>query len=128
MSEACSRRAALGALASVSALAVAPVAHAAVPRSPELAAAIEAHKAAQAAIDASGDPDDVVSNALMDAESDAFHVVVEAPCASDADFFAKAAYMIGHERKVWDSFLDDSAPFGLLAQATMLHIASRSDT
>ncbi len=74
--------------------------------SPALAEAMEKHRAAQAIVDDAiadgwgswrGDiPDEPV-----DAEAAAFAALAITPCVSDAEFAAKARYMIKHQRKLW---------------------------
>jgi hypothetical protein len=59
-----------------------------------LAQAIERHRAAQAAIDATpeGYPDN-----LNEAEFDAIDELAETPCASDAEFIEKLRYLHAYE-------------------------------
>jgi hypothetical protein len=129
ISEPLNRRAALSAFAGVPALAVLPAVAIAIPpaASPPLskavALAIAAHKAAQAEIDAMpSQPDEHAFDAACDLEAEALEAVAETPCESDADFFAKATYLIERERKAWGTKLSDCAHFGLLALATELHM------
>jgi hypothetical protein len=116
------RRAALGALVGVAALAILPAA-AVSPPSAAAAPAIAAHKAVQDALDAmpSQPDEDDAYDAACDLEAAALEAVAETPCESDADFFVEAAYLIERERKAWGTELSDCAHFGLLALATELH-------
>jgi hypothetical protein len=125
MAEVCSRRAALSALAGVSTLAIAPVAHAAVSRSPELAAAIEGHDAAQAAVDGAHGLSDDAFSALCEAADNAMWAVAEAPCASDADFFAKVAHLLAYEHHVQGGMFRHDVDFGSLAYAVEMHLETQ---
>jgi hypothetical protein len=123
---AATRRAALTALASASALAVptALVAPAATPSltsiSSELRAAIDAHRLAQANVDGHpGQPEEEFS-ALSDVEGQAHQTLAETPCATDADFIAKVAYLLRHEQRLWGELLSEDGQYGALAFAIEL--------
>ncbi|MGA2795798.1 MAG: hypothetical protein ABSE69_20245 [Roseiarcus sp.] len=127
------RRAALGLLAGAPALAILPAsaspstAPAALARPNAAALAVAAHKAAQATVEAmEGGADEDAFAAACDDASEALRAVAETPCATDADFLAKAAYLVECERQAWGSVLSDEAPFGLLALATELHVKGRA--
>jgi hypothetical protein len=108
---------ALPVLAGAASLAAPPKATA--PLSRAVALAIDAHKAAQARIDAISSEDQDAFDAACDLEADALEAVAETPCESDADFFAKALYLIEREREAWGNF-------ELLALATELHVKGES--
>jgi hypothetical protein len=126
------RRAALavltGAIASAPALAAAASLAVPVLASPAgpsaVAVAIAAHKAVQGKLDAmKGDGPEF--DDMCDVEGDRFCDLAETPCASDAEFFAKATYMIAHVQASWGGCLSDGGAFGLLAVATEAHMQSR---
>jgi hypothetical protein len=73
-----------------------------------------------------GDPDQDTFDAACDLEAEALEAVAEMPCESDADFFAKATYLIERERAAWGTELSDSAHFGPLALATEHQGAGRA--
>jgi hypothetical protein len=124
------RRAALTALASTSALAVpsaliAPAATASLASiSPELRAAIDAHRLAQANVDAQSSEQEEEFSALCDLEGKAWWKLAETHCATDAAFIAKIAYLLRHEQRplgrdpsytrwpVWRTGVRGGAPFG----------------
>jgi hypothetical protein len=115
------RRAALTALASASALAVPSALVSATPPasdaplSPELRAAIDAHRLAQSNVDGhSGQPEEAFS-ALSDLEGEAHWKLAETPRATDADFLAKVAYLLRHEKRIWGELLSYDAQYGKLA-------------
>jgi hypothetical protein len=127
------RRAALTALASASALAVptalvAPAATASLTSiSPELRAAIDAHRLAQANVDGHpGQPEEEFS-ALSDMEGQAHQTLAETPCATDAEFIAKIAYLLRHERHLWGELLSEDGQYGKLAFAIELHLEERDE-
>jgi hypothetical protein len=62
-----------------------------------LASAITRHGAAQAAFEDGKDHSDEETAQLCDAEFTARRRLVETPCASDGEFFAKVAYLIDRE-------------------------------
>jgi hypothetical protein len=125
------RRAALTALASASALAVpsalvAPAAAASLASiSPELRAAIEAHRLAQANVDAQSSEQEEEFSALSDLEGEAHWNLAETPCATDADFIAKIAYLLRHEQRLWGETLSHDDQYGKLAFAIELHLEER---
>ena len=128
------RRAALFALASASALAVpsapvAPAATASLPSiSPELRAAIDAHRLAQVNVDAQSSEQEEEFNALCDLEGEAWWKLAETPCATDADFIAKIAYLLRHERRLWGETLHTrDGQYGALAFAVELHLEERDE-
>jgi hypothetical protein len=127
------RRAALTALASASALAVpsALIARTSgalfAPLSPELRAAIGAHRLAQANVDAhSGQPEEAFK-ALSHLEGEVHWKLAETPCATDADFLAKIAYLLRHEQRLWSELLSYDAQYGKLAFAVELHLEGRPE-
>jgi len=146
MSEATNRRAILGAivtagaaiglpdaLASASAPAVpslvAAIATASLaPISNELRAAIDAHRLAQTNVDGHcGEPEEAFS-ALSDLEGEAHWRLAETPCATDADFIAKIAYLLRHEQRLWgETIRTYDGQYGALAFAVELHLEERDE-
>jgi hypothetical protein len=128
------RRAALTALASASALAVpsalvAPAATASLAStSPELRAAIDAHRLAQANVDAQSSEQEEEFNALCDLEGEAWWKLAEMPCGTDADFIAKIACLLRHEQRLWGETLrTNDGQYGALAFAVKLHLEERGE-
>ena len=125
------RRAALTALAGASALAVpsalvAPAATASLaPLSPELRAAMDAHRLAQANVDAQSSEQEDEFSALCDLEGEAHWKLAETPCATDADFLTKIAYLLRHEKRLWGELLSYDAQYGKLAFAIELQLEER---
>lgn len=125
------RRAALGALASASVLSVPSALVAATPPasdaplSPELRAAIDAHRLAQANVDAQFSEQEDEFSALCDLEGEAHWKLAETPCATDADFLTKIAYLLRHEKRLWGELLSYDAQYGKLAFAIELHLEER---
>jgi hypothetical protein len=72
------------------------------------------------------DPDQDAFDAACDLETEALEAVAKTRCESDADFFAKATYLIEREREAWGTELSGGAAFGLLALATELHTKGES--
>jgi hypothetical protein len=89
-----------------------------------LALAIAAHRAAQAKVEGmeGHHSDEDGFSAAVDAARRTLLALAETPCVSDADFLAKAAYLVECERRLWGSVPSDETPFGLLALATELHL------
>ncbi|MGA2492164.1 MAG: hypothetical protein ABSF67_04355 [Roseiarcus sp.] len=89
--------------------------------------AIAAHRSLQATVEAmeSAAEEDSFAAAIA-AESKALRDVAKTRCATDAEFVAKAAYLVACERKQWGSPPSDQEPFGLLAMATELHMRGRT--
>jgi hypothetical protein len=128
------RRAALGALASASALAVpsalvAPAATASLASiSPELRAAIDAHRLAQANVGAQSSEQEEEFSALCDLEGKAWWKLAETHCATDAAFIAKIAYLLRHEQRLWGETLHTrDGQYGALAFAVELHLEERDE-
>ena len=92
-----------------------------------LALAIDAHKAAQVAVDATPSQGEEHFAALVDLATEALEALAETPCESDADFFVKVAYLVTIERRLWGSELSESSAFGLLALATEMHVEGRTN-
>lgn len=129
-----SRRVALGALASVSGLALPAMAGASPTRSEALRVAIAAHKVAQANVDGMVTPSDPLT---QDAHEDAFAAacddaeaalweVAEAPCSSDADFFAKASYLLENVRRELAGMFSHEGELGKLAFAIEMHLEQQA--
>jgi hypothetical protein len=72
----------------------------AVELNPALAAAIEAHKAADARVEAHCGPEDVPP-ALVDAETATLEALALTPCDDDQQFFHKLRYMIANQRRAY---------------------------
>jgi hypothetical protein len=127
------RRAALTALASASALAVpslvpAIAAASLAPISNDLRAAIDAHRLAQANVDAQSSEQEEEFSALCDLEGEAHWNLAETPCATDADFIAKIAYLLRHEQRLWGETLRTyDGQYGALAFAIELHLEERDE-
>jgi hypothetical protein len=130
-----SRRAALTAALAAGAAAIVPAAGAVASpvQSEALRIAIAAHKAAQAKVDgmvtpsdplAQGDHEDAFASACHDAEA-ALWEVAEAPCSSDADFFAKASYLLEDVRRELRDMFEQDGEFGKLAFAIEMHLEQR---
>jgi hypothetical protein len=136
LSGATNRRAILGAVLTAGAAvglptASAPIAPAAPASltsiSPELRAAIDAHRLAQANVDGHpGQPEEEFS-ALSDVEGQAHQTLAETPCATDAEFIAKIAYLLRHERHLWGELLSEDGQYGKLAFAIELHLEERDE-
>jgi hypothetical protein len=103
--------------------AVAPVA-AMSPVSDTMRAAIAAHKAIQATIDSLGS-DDAAWEATLEAEDQARRALAETPCQTDADFFAKAAYLLAQEYRLQGGLYAHACAFGDLAFAIELHLEQK---
>jgi hypothetical protein len=88
-------------------------------------AAIAAHKAIQARIDGMTSENEAAWDAALDAERDARWALTEMPCQSDADFFAKAAHLLAHDRYVQGRFFTHDTDFGELAFAIELHLEQK---
>jgi hypothetical protein len=89
-----------------------------------LRAAIAAHKAVQAMVDAMNSEDDAW-DATLDAERDALWALTETPCQSDADFFEKVAYLLKHAKHVLRGLFTHATDFGELAFAIELHLEQK---
>jgi hypothetical protein len=130
------RRAILGAVLTAGAAvglptASAPIAPAATASltsiSPELRAAIDAHRLAQANVDAQSSEQEEEFSALCDLEGVAWWKLAETPCATDADFIAKIAYLLRHEQRIWGETLTHDGQYGALAFAVELYLEERDE-
>jgi len=93
--------------------------------SEDVRAAIAAHKAVQAMIDGMSSEDEDAWNAALDAEDKARWALAETPCQSDADFFAKVAYLLAHEYRLQGGQYTHAVAFGDLAFAIELHLEQK---
>jgi len=127
------RRAALAALASASALAVpsalvGATSVAIAPLSAEFRTAIDAHQLAWANVEAQPSEDEEAFEALSDLEGTTDWKLVETPCATDADFLAKISYLLRHEQRQWgEMLLSYDGQYGALAFAIELHLGERDE-
>jgi hypothetical protein len=85
-------------------------------------AAIERHKAAQAAYDACDGDDDETSNRLFLEEFDARNALAETPCASVSELLAKLKYLLEHESRVEGRRPDERDDFGSILVAIDIHL------
>ena len=54
--------------------------------------------------------------------------LAEMPCETDADFIAKIAYLLRHERRLWGETLHTrDGQYGALAFAVKLHLEERDE-
>ena len=58
---------------------------------------------------------------LFTAESDTLKVLVETPCASDAEFVEKLRYLLAHETRIFDGPPDGNHDFGSIVVAVDRH-------
>jgi hypothetical protein len=97
--KATTRRAILAGLAAAPVAGLPALAGAAsAPFSPQLAAVIERHKVARAAMDAHPGEEDLPDH-LTDAEGEALDALARTPCANDSEFAAKLRYLLADHRK-----------------------------
>jgi hypothetical protein len=67
-------------------------------------------------------------SALCDLEGEAHWNLAETPCATDADFIAKIAYLLRHEQRLWGETLRTyDGQYGALAFAIELHLEERDE-
>jgi hypothetical protein len=85
-----------------------------------IAQALARHKAAQAP----STPN--FGDKLFTAESDTFKVLVETPCASDAEFVKKLRYLLAHEARIVDGPPNGHQEFGSILVAVDRHFKSVS--
>ncbi len=105
------RRTILGALAAAPAAALPALAAGPAPISARLAAVIERHKAAKAAVFAAIAATGDIQDDIADAESAAFDDVAQTPCATDAEFFVKIEHMLARQKELYEhEWTDDSKP------------------
>ncbi|MGJ0507009.1 MAG: hypothetical protein ACR652_07680 [Methylocystis sp.] len=88
-----------------------------------LSAAIERHKTARAAIEAHTGPDDVPQE-LVDAETAALDTLARTPCADDAEFFSKLAYLLSVQKALWGASWATSYAEEILT-AIDIHLTTR---
>jgi hypothetical protein len=90
--------------------------------------AIAAHRAIQDRIDAmeGNNPDQDEFDAACEAEDEAMQILIEEPCANDAEFLAKAAYIVAWEVRIMGADPEGGGAFANLALATQLHMKRRA--